>query len=112
MVAATATAYGAAELKRTAQRSMTWALGLAGAAHLIAVAAWWIASHRTEEPPTRTVRVVNYSELVLPPSLSSANAPAAIAVELPKQIAKPKFATPVPVPDEVAKPEETIPTQE
>src|SRR5438093_13443961 len=103
--------YGATELKQVAQRYMMWALGIAALVHLLAVGIWWIASHRGEEPPARTVRVMKYSELGPPPSISSANAPAALAVEMPKALVKPKISIPVPVPDAQVKPEQTIPTQ-
>jgi len=105
-------AYGAAELKRSAQRYMTWAVGLASLLHLLSVGTWWILSHRTEAPPSRTVRIMKYSELGPPPSISTASAPPAVAVNLPKNLVKPKIAVPVPVPDEQAEPEQTIPTQD
>jgi protein TonB len=111
--AAIRTVYGAVELKRLGHRHMTWALAAAGALHLLLVGAWWLSEHLgDEEPPTRTVRVMKYSELGPPPSISSANAPAAIALKLPTALVKPKLAVPVPVPDEEAPPEQTIPTQE
>ena len=104
--------YGAAELKHVAQRYMTWGLAAAGMLHVVFVGTWWVATHLGhEEPPTRTVRVMKYSELGPPPSISTANAPAAVAVAIPTEIAKPKIGVPVPVPDEVAPPEQTIPTQ-
>ena len=106
-------AYGAPELKRLGQRHMSWALASAGALHLLIVSAWWLAEHLGDEaPPTRTVRDMKYSELGPPPSISAANAPAAIAIKLPTALVKPKLAIPVPVPDEEAPPEQTIPTQE
>jgi protein TonB len=106
-------AYGAAELKQVRQRYMTWAVGLAGLVHLAGVGIWWASEHfGAEAPPERTVRIMKYSELGPPPSISSANAPAAVAVELPKVPVKPKIAVPVPVPDEQVPVEQTIPTQE
>lgn len=104
--------YGAAELKRVAQRYMTWALALAGGAHLLLVGTWWILSHRAEAPPAHTVRIMKYSELGPPPSISTASAPPVVAVNLPKTAAKPKIAVPVPVPDEQAEPDQTIPAQD
>jgi len=106
-------AYGAAELKQVQHRYMAWAVGLAGALHVLLVGVWWVTEHwHGEEPPSHTVRVMKYSELGPPPSISSANAPAAIAVEMPKVPVKPKIAIPVPVPDEEVPVEQTIPTQE
>jgi len=103
--------YGAAELKRVAQRYMSGALGIAAGVHLLLVGAWWIQSHRMEAPPSHTVRVMKYSELGPPPSISTASAPPVVAVNLPKTQVKPKIAVPVPVPDEQAEPEQTIPDQ-
>lgn len=106
-------AYGAIELKQAEHRNMTWALAIAGLLHVALVGAWWLSTHLGgEEPPSRTVRVMKYSELGPPPSVSSANAPASLAVKMPTAPIKPKIAVPVPVPDEKATPEQTIPTQE
>lgn len=105
-------AYGAAELKRGAQRYMTWAVGLASLVHLVLLGTWWILSQRTGAPPSHTVRIMKYSELGPPPSISTTSAPPAVAVNLPKALVKPKIAVPVPVPDDQADPEQTIPTQE
>lgn len=108
-----ASSYGAPELKRVAQRYMAWGLGVAGALHVLGVGGWWASTHlRHEEPPTRTVRVMKYSELGPPPSISTANAPAAVAVAMPTSFVKPKIGVPVPVADEEVSPEQTIPTQE
>jgi protein TonB len=105
-------AYGAIELKQAEHRNMTWALAIAGALHVGLVGAWWLSAHHGgDEPPSRTVRVMKYSELGPPPSVSSANAPAALAIKMPTAPVKPKIAVPVPVPDEKA-PEQTIPTKE
>lgn len=105
--------YGATELKRVAQRYMAWGLGLAGALHLVGVGAWWASTHwRHQAPPERTVRVMKYSELGPPPSISTANAPAAVAVAMPTSFVKPTIGVPVPVADEQVAPEQTIPTQE
>jgi len=105
--------YGARDLKQVQHRYMAWAVGLAGALHALLVGGWWIAEHwHGEVPPEHTVRIMKYSELGPPPSISSANAPAAIAVEMPKVPVKPKIAIPVPVPDEQVPVEQTIPTQD
>jgi protein TonB len=108
-----ASGYGAPELKRAAQPFMAWGLGLAAGLHLLGVGAWWASTRlRHEEPPTRTVRVMKYSELGPPPSISTANAPAAVAVAMPTSFVKPTVGVPVPVADEEVAPEQTIPTQD
>jgi periplasmic protein TonB len=105
--------YGAEELKRVAQRYLMWAVAVAGFFHIALGVTWWVSVHRAkDEPPTRTVRVLKYSELGPPPSISTASAPAAVAVALPEAPVKPKLGVPVPVPDEQVQPEQTIPTQE
>lgn len=112
-LAAPVAGYGAAELKRVARRAMGTAVALAGLLHVILVGGWWLMTHlRHDQPPTRTVRVMKYSELGPPPSISTANAPAAVAVVMPEAPIKPKVGIPVPVPDEQAAPEQTIPTQD
>ncbi|HZM15144.1 MAG TPA: TonB family protein [Candidatus Krumholzibacteria bacterium] len=109
----TGSAYGARELKLVAHRYMAWALAAAGLLHFLLVGGWWAAGRfGGEEPPTRTVRVMKYSELGPPPSISSANAPAAVAVSLPTAQVKPTIGVPVPVADEEAPPEQMFPTQE
>ena len=55
---------------------------------------------------------MKYSELGPPPSISTANAPAAVAVAMPTSFVKPTIGVPVPVADEQVPPEQTIPTQE
>jgi len=105
--------YGAVELKRGAQRTLTWGVAAAGCFHILVGVGWWVSVHRgNAEPPTRTVRILKYSELGPPPSISTASAPAAVAVALPEAPVKPKLGVPVPVPDEEAEPEQTVPTQE
>ncbi len=106
-------AYGAIELKQVEHRNMTWALAIAGLLHVVLVGAWWLSTRLGgEEPPSRTVRVMKYSELGPPPSVSSANAPAALAIKMPVAPVQPRIAVPVPVPDEQVPLEQTIPTQE
>jgi protein TonB len=105
--------YAGFELRQLERRHMVWGLACAGALHLVFVGAWWITERFGQEaPPSHTVRVMKYSELGPPPSISAANAPAAIAVKMPVAPVKPKIAIPVPVPDEQVSPEQTIPTQE
>jgi protein TonB len=62
-----------------------------------------------EEPPTRMVHVLKYSDLGPPPSIQSMNTPPPVAVSAP--VAKPTVGAPVPVPDAEVSPEQTIATQ-
>jgi len=101
--------YGAAELKKVAQKYMM--LGLlagilicfsgAGTYHLVA----WL---NEDEEPVHTVRIVKYTDLGPPPSLSNQAAPA-VAVSGPA--VRPSVGVPVPVPDAEVSPEQTIASQ-
>jgi protein TonB len=105
--------YGAVELQRGSRRFMTRALVVAALLHLAAAGAYHLGrALGRDEPPTRTVRVVKYSELGPPPSIASTNAPAAVAIALPTAQMKPSMGVPVPVADEEVAPEQTIPTQQ
>jgi len=105
--------YGASELKRVAQKWMAVAIAAAGLFHVAAGVSYQISERLgREEAPVHTVRVVKYSELGPPPSISTANAPAAIAVAMPTAQVKPSVGVPVPVADEEVAPEQTIATQQ
>ena len=60
--------YGAVELKKGAQRFMTWGLGSAAAIHILLLSIYWLYNAMTPEPvATKTVRM-KYIELGPPPS--------------------------------------------
>jgi protein TonB len=102
--------YGATELKRVYQRY--WVIGflIAVTAHLAIVGSYYLVGLLSEEePPMVTVRIMKYSDLGPPPSITSANTPPPIAVSAPT--AKPTVGAPVPVPDAEVSPEQTIATQ-
>jgi protein TonB len=102
--------YGAVELKAVYQRY--WSLGLliAIAIHFTIVGSYYLVEVlRTEEPPMVTVRLVKYSDLGPPPSITSANTPPPIAVSAPT--AKPTVGAPVPVPDAEVSAEATLASQ-
>jgi protein TonB len=101
--------YGAAELKTVAQKYMM--LGLlsgilvcfsgVGAYHL----AVWL---NEDEEPIQMVRIMKYTDLGPPPSLTNQAAPA-VAVSGPA--VRPSIGVPVPVPDAEVSPEQTILSQ-
>jgi periplasmic protein TonB len=101
--------YGAAELKSVAQRYMMWGLltGIlvcfsgVGTYHL----AVWM---NEEEEPVHTVRILKYTDLGPPPSLTNQAAPA-VAVSGPA--VRPSIGIPVPVPDAEVSPDQTISSQ-
>jgi protein TonB len=102
--------YGAAELKALQQRYWTMGLGIAVAVHLVIVGSYYLVGLLSaEEPPTVNVRILRYSDLGPPPSITSANTPPPITVAAPT--AKPTVGAPVPVPDAEVSAEQTIATQ-
>ena len=114
-VAATAayksTQYGAVELKASQQKYWWWGLGIAVAIHFVIVGSYYLAEVlRAEEPPTISVRIMRYSDLGPPPSITQTNTPPPIAVTAP--VAKPTVGVPVPVPDAEVSAEQTIATQQ
>ena len=62
-----------------------------------------------EEPPVAMVRIMKYSDLGPPPSITNANTPPPMAVSAPA--AKPTVGAPVPVPDAEVSAEQTMATQ-
>ena len=115
--AATATApkgsggYGALELKKVYQRYWAIGFGIAVAIHFVLIGSYYLAELlRTEEPPSVTVRIMKYSDLGPPPSITSTNTPPPISVSAPA--AKPTVGAPVPVPDAEVTTEATIATQQ
>jgi protein TonB len=64
---------------------------------------------RAEEAPVLNVRMMKYSDLGPPPSITNTNIPPPTAVSAPVQ--KPTVGAPVPVPDAEVSPEQTIATQ-
>lgn len=102
--------YGAIELKQSYQKYLTRGLLFASVLHVLGACAYWASVWLTEEEePQATVRIVKYSELGPPPSITNTAAAPAIAVTGP--VVKPTVGTPVPVPDAEVSPEQTIATQ-
>ena len=108
--------YGAPELKQNYQKYMTRGLIIAAVLHLVGIASYYapdwlrkLGIISEEPPPARMVRIMKYSELGPPPSLTNTNAAPAIAVSAPS--VRPSVGIPVPVPDAEINPEQTIATQ-
>lgn len=102
--------YGAVELKQAYQKYFTIAMGIAVAIHAVILGGYYLVELlNQEEPPTRMVHVMKYSDLGPPPSIQSMNTPPPVAVSAP--VAKPTVGAPVPVPDAEVSPEQTIATQ-
>jgi protein TonB len=102
--------YGAVELKKVYQKYWLTGLLIAVAIHLLLVGSYYLVGLLSEEePPMVTVRIMKYSDLGPPPSMTSANTPPPIAVSAPA--AKPTVGAPVPVPDAEVSAEQTMATQ-
>lgn len=103
--------YGAVELKAAGQKY--WSIGFAISVliHLVLLGSYYVvAVLRAEEPPPITVRILRYSDLGPPPSITQTNTPPPISVSAP--VAKPTVGVPVPVPDAEVSAEQTIATQQ
>jgi len=102
--------YGAYELRGLYQKYATRALIFASIFHLFAIGVYYSAVYlTTEDEPVYTVRIMKYSDLGPPPSIT--NSQAAPAVSVTGAAAKPTVGTPVPVPDAEISPEATIMSQ-
>ena len=102
--------YGATELKQAYQRYFSIALGIAVAIHAVIIGGYYLIEVlNQEEPPTRMVHIMKYSDLGPPPSIQSTNTPPPVAVSAP--VSKPTVGAPVPVPDAEVSPEQTIASQ-
>ncbi|MDH3251972.1 MAG: TonB family protein [Ignavibacteria bacterium] len=104
------TTYGAIELKKMYQKYWMIAFGIAVAVHFLILGTYYLIQVLSqEEPPVAMVRIMKYSDLGPPPSITSANTPPPISVSAPT--AKPTVGAPVPVPDAEVSPEQTLATQ-
>ena len=102
--------YGAYELRGLYQKYATRALIYASIFHFIGIGVYYGAVYlTTEDEPVYTVRIMKYSDLGPPPSIT--NSQAAPAVSVTGAAAKPTVGTPVPVPDAEISPEATIMSQ-
>ncbi len=102
--------YGAVELKAVYHKYRWWGLGIAIAIHGAIIGSYYVAGMlQSEEPPMVQVRLLKYSDLGPPPSMTSANTPPPISVSAPT--AKPSVGAPVPVPDAEVSAEQTLATQ-
>src|SRR5260221_14019196 len=102
--------YGMRELRGMYQRYASIALVFAVGSHFTAIGAYYLIQYfQAEEEPTMTVRIMKYSELGPPPSITNTEAASQVQVTVP--VAKPTVGVPVPVPDAEVNPEQTIATQ-
>jgi protein TonB len=105
--------YGATELKQKVQQFSLYGLILAAAIHFGAIGTYWASVYwGQEEPPTRMIKIMKYSDLGPPPSISGANEAVAPSVSVAGPQARPSIGVPVPVPDAEVNPDQTFATQQ
>lgn len=102
--------YGMRELRGLYQRYATIALVFAIFAHFALIGIYYLTQYfQAEEEPVFSVKIMKYSELGPPPSITNTEAAPQVQVSVP--VAKPSVGIPVPVPDAEVSPEQTIATQ-
>lgn len=68
--------YGAVELKAVYHKYRWWGLGIAIAIHAAIIGSYYISQAlQDNEPPMVMVKLLKYSDLGPPPSMTNANAP-------------------------------------
>lgn len=103
--------YGMKELRGLYRKYATIGLSISAAIHMAIVGGYYAAQYfGEEEEPTMMVRIMKYSELGPPPSITNAEAAPQVSVSVP--VARPTVGVPVPVPDAEVSPEQTIATQQ
>src|ERR1043165_757476 len=103
----TSVVYGMRELKGLYQKYASIGLTAAVLLHVGVIGAYYLIQYLNEEDePVGMVRIMKYSELGPPPSIT--NSEAAPAVQVSAEVAKPTVGIPVPVPDAEVSPEQTI----
>ena len=103
--------YGYTELKKSYKRYMLFGLLFGLIFVSTAVSAYWLTVYLTrDDEPVAYIRLMKYSELGPPPSITNNDVAQSIAVSGPA--VKPTVGIPVPVPDAQVSPEQTIATQQ
>jgi periplasmic protein TonB len=103
--------YGMRELRLLYNKYASIGLTSAVVLHLLVIGVYYLVGYlQEEEEPVAMVRIMKYSELGPPPSMTNADAAPQVSVSVP--VAKPTVGVPVPVPDAEVSPEQTIATQQ
>jgi len=103
--------YGAFELKKLYPKNYSIGLTIAVIIHVFMIGVYFFAifMQTEDEDNIPTVRIMKYSELGPPPSISN-EIPPQVAVSGP--VVKPTVGIPVPVPDASVSPEQTLASQQ
>ncbi len=102
--------YGMRELRGLYQKYASIALVIAIFLHALVIGGYYLSQVLSaEDEPVMTVRIMKYTDLGPPPSITNNEAAPQVQVSVP--VAKPTVGIPVPVPDAEVSPEQTIATQ-
>jgi len=104
--------YGRIELQRAFHRNFMWGLAISVCLHLAAVGSYYAVVFLGDDDdnlPVIKVKLLKYSDLGPPPSISSVPLPPPVGIAA---AVKPSVGLPVPVPDAEVSPEQTIATQQ
>ncbi len=103
--------YGLPEIRENYRKYFVRAFAIAIILNFIGVGMYWgVVYLEKEEPPMRVVRIVKYSELGPPPSITDTKQISA-QIAVSAAAVKPSIGIPVPVPDALVDPEQTIASQ-
>jgi protein TonB len=102
--------YGMRELRGLYQKYASIALTFAIGLHFLLIGGYYLIQYLSQDDePAGFVRIMKYSELGPPPSITNTEAAPQVNVSVP--VAKPTVGVPVPVPDAEVNPEQTIASQ-
>lgn len=102
---------GMQEIAGVYKKNLLRAIIIATAIHLGFIGTYYFAGWLGEDDePVMTVRIMKYTDLGPPPSITNNEAAPQVAVSVP--VTKPSVGVPVPVPDAEVNPEQTIATQQ
>lgn len=102
---------GMQEIKAVYKKNLLRAVIIASVLHFAIIGSYYLIGYLgQEEEPTMTVRIMKYTDLGPPPSITNTEAAPQVAVSVP--VTKPSVGVPVPVPDAEVNPEQTIATQQ
>ncbi len=103
--------YGMPELKENYRKYFIRGLVIAIIINFSLVGAYWGAVYLDkDEPPMRVVRIIKYSELGPPPSITDTRETIKAKIAISTAV-KPSIGIPVPVPDALVNPEQTFASQ-
>lgn len=91
-------------LNRERWKWLTWSSGTSLTLGMVLFVAWYALGHLARpEPAPRGVRIVRFTELGVPPSISRTVRPAIQRLDIKAAVKRPAIGVPEPVPDEEAK---------